>query len=59
MTIDNFRIGEMQPERDHQLKASEQSYTDIALGRTGREVRAGGFFSFQMKVIQVSKTVCY
>ncbi|MDR6562101.1 MULTISPECIES: beta-L-arabinofuranosidase domain-containing protein [unclassified Arcicella] len=50
MTIDEFRIGEMQPERDHQLKASEQSYTDIALGKTGREVRAGGFFSFQMKV---------
>ena len=34
-TIDNFRIGEMQPERDHNLVATEKSYVDIALGRTG------------------------
>jgi DUF1680 family protein len=49
-TIDNFRIGEMQPERDHNLKSSEQSYVDEAYGRTGREVRKDGFFSFDMKV---------
>jgi DUF1680 family protein len=49
-TIDNFRIGEMQPERDHNLKASEQSYVDAAYGRSGREVRKDGFFSFSMKV---------
>jgi uncharacterized protein len=49
-TIDIMRLGEMQPERDHNLKASEKSYTDEALGRTGREVRADGFFSFDMKV---------
>jgi len=49
-TIDNFRIGEMQPERDHNLTSSELSYVDIALGRTGREARAGNFFSFDMKV---------
>jgi DUF1680 family protein len=49
-TIDNFRIGEMQPERDHDLKASEQSYVDAAYGRSGREVRKDGFFSFDMKV---------
>lgn len=48
-TIDNFRIGEMQPERDHNLKASEQSYVDQAYGRSGREVRKDGFFSFNMK----------
>ncbi|MFD1820665.1 hypothetical protein SAMN04515674_10817 [Pseudarcicella hirudinis] len=51
MTIDNFRIGEMQPERDHNLKASEQSYVGEALGRTGREARSGGFFSFEMKIM--------
>lgn len=51
-TIDNFRIGEMQPERDHNLKASEQSYVDEALGRTGREARPGNYFSFDMKVMQ-------
>jgi hypothetical protein len=51
-TIDNFRIGEMQPERDHNLIASEKSYVDEALGRTGREARAGNFFSFEMKTRQ-------
>jgi len=49
-TIDNFRIGEMQPERDHNLTASERSYVDEALGRTGRECRADNYFMFQMKV---------
>ncbi len=49
-TIDNFRIGEMQPERDHNLKASERSYVDEALGRTGREARAANYFAFDMKV---------
>jgi hypothetical protein len=49
-TIDVFRIGEMQPERDHNLKASEQSYVGDAYGRAGREVRKNGFFSFNMKV---------
>ena len=49
-TIDIMRLGEMQPERDHNLKASENSYTDQALGRTGREARSGGFFSFDIKV---------
>lgn len=50
-TIDIMRLGEMQPERDHNLRASELSYTEIALGRGGREVRKGGFFSFDMKVL--------
>jgi uncharacterized protein len=49
-TIDNFRIGEMQPERDHKLKASERSYVDDALGRKGREARRENYFSFEMKV---------
>jgi hypothetical protein len=49
-TIDNFRIGEMQPERDHNLAASERSYVDEALGRTGREARADNYFAFTMKV---------
>ena len=49
-TIDIMRLGEMQPERDHDLKASEQSYASDAYGKTGREVRRDGFFSFTMKV---------
>ncbi len=49
-TIDNFRVGEMQPERDHNLIASEKSYVSDALGVNGREARANHFFSFEMKV---------
>jgi hypothetical protein len=49
-TVDNFRIGEMQPERDHNLQASERSYISDALGRMGREARADNYFSFEMKV---------
>lgn len=49
-TIDNFRIGEMQPERDHNLTASERSYVDEALGRPGREARSENYFMFEMKV---------
>jgi len=50
-TVDNFRIGEMQPERDHNLKASERSYVSDALGRNGREARRDHYFSFEMKVM--------
>ncbi len=49
-TIDNFHVGEKQAERDHHLKATEQSYVDAALGRKGREARRGNSFSFDMKV---------
>lgn len=49
-TIDDFRIGEMQPERDHNLRASERSYVEAALGRAGREARRDNFFSFVMRV---------
>ncbi len=50
-TIDIMRLGEMQPERDHNLKASEKSYSSDALGRRGREARNGGYFSFDMTVL--------
>ncbi|HLP18317.1 MAG TPA: beta-L-arabinofuranosidase domain-containing protein [Bacteroidota bacterium] len=56
-TIDHFRIGEMQPERDHHLQASEQSYVDAALGRSGREARRDHFFSFEMKVLPGEKNI--
>jgi DUF1680 family protein len=48
-TIDVFRIGEMQPERDHGLEASTASYVSDAIGRMGREARKNNFFSFSMK----------
>ncbi|MFT3946558.1 MAG: glycoside hydrolase family 127 protein [Agriterribacter sp.] len=50
MTIDYFRIGEMQPERDHHLTAGERSYVSDALGINGREARKGSYFAFEMKV---------
>jgi hypothetical protein len=50
-TIDDFRIGEMQPERDHGLVATEKSYVSDAIGRMGREARTGHHFSFGMKVL--------
>ncbi|PVD51327.1 hypothetical protein DC498_15745 [Terrimonas sp.] len=50
MTIDYFRIGEMQPERDHNLTAGERSYVSDALGINGREARKGSYFTFEMKV---------
>jgi hypothetical protein len=49
-TIDYFRIGEMQPERDHHLAATERSYVCDAIGRMGREARTGHHFSFSMQV---------
>jgi hypothetical protein len=52
ITIDNFRIGEIQPERDHNLQASERSYIDAAMGRPSREARRDNYFSFEMKVLQ-------
>ncbi|MEP7269765.1 MAG: beta-L-arabinofuranosidase domain-containing protein [Saprospiraceae bacterium] len=54
-TIDHFRIGEMQPERDHKLKASERSYVSDALGVKGREARTKNFFEFQMQVDRTAK----
>lgn len=50
-TVDIMRLGEMQPERDHNLKASEFSYASSAFGKSGREARKNGFFSFDMKVL--------
>lgn len=49
-TIDNFRVGEMQPERDHNLKATERSYVSDAMDRMGREARSNNSFEFEMKV---------
>lgn len=55
-TVDHFRIGEMQPERDHSLRAGERSYVSDALGVNGREARKGSFFSFEMTVDSLSAT---
>jgi DUF1680 family protein len=48
-SVDVMHLGEMQAERDHDLK-SEISYPVVYRGRRGRDARTGGFFSFRMNV---------
>lgn len=48
-SIDIMHLGEMQPERDHNL-TSEISYPVSYRGRNGRDARSGGYFEFNMKV---------
>ncbi|QSX33306.1 glycoside hydrolase family 127 protein [Shewanella avicenniae] len=47
-SVDVMHLGEMQPERNHQLE-SEISYPVVYRGRAGRDARSGGFFSFTMQ----------
>jgi DUF1680 family protein len=47
-SVDVMHLGEMQPERDHNL-VSEISYPVTYRGRKGRDARAGGFFEFTMQ----------
>ncbi len=49
-SIDVMRIGEMQPERDHNLKG-ERTSTGESNGRKWRHATDGGWFSFEMKVL--------
>ncbi len=48
-SVDVMHLGEMQPERDHEL-TSDISYPVSYRGRNGRDARTGGFFSFRMQV---------
>lgn len=48
-SVDVMFLGEMQPERDHDL-TSEISYPVTYRGRNGRDVRSGGFMEFTMTV---------
>jgi DUF1680 family protein len=47
-SVDVMHLGEMQPERDHNLE-SEISYPASYRGRNGRDARSGGYFEFSMK----------
>ena len=49
-TIDTLRIGEMQPEREHQL-AGESTGAGEHLGRKWRHATDGGWFAFDMGVV--------
>jgi hypothetical protein len=48
-TIDLFRIGEMQPERDHQF-VEKDTWVEEYRGRKARTADRGGWFAFQMDV---------
>lgn len=48
-TIDLFRIGEMQPERNHNLK-DNKSWVDEYKSKSFREADREGWFSFEMDV---------
>jgi uncharacterized protein len=48
-SVDIMHVGEMQPERDHNL-TSERSYPVSYRGRNGRDARSGGFFEFNLAV---------
>ena len=47
--IDFLQLGEMQPERDHELRQTA-TLTGETEGRKSRDVRAGGWLTFDMKV---------
>lgn len=47
-SVDEMHLGEMQPERDHNL-VSEISYPVTYRGRKGRDARAGGYFEFTLQ----------
>ncbi|HSV74185.1 MAG TPA: beta-L-arabinofuranosidase domain-containing protein [Chthonomonadales bacterium] len=48
-TVDVVRIGEMQPERDHNLQG-ERTYAGEGQGRRWRHAVNGGWFSFEVEV---------
>jgi uncharacterized protein len=48
-TLDALRVGEMQPERDHNLQG-ERTGAGEALGRRWRHAVDGGWFSFELTV---------
>ena len=58
-TVDNLRIGEMQPERDHELVA-EKSITGDEHNRKWRSAEDSGYISFTMKLdpSAVNNLVC-
>jgi len=54
-TIDLFRIGEMQPEREHNF-SDDKSWTGEYKSRKSREADRNGWFSFEMKIARSQPT---
>jgi hypothetical protein len=55
-SVDVMHLGEMQPERDHELN-SAISYPVAYRGKNGRDARTGGFFEFKAKVVDEPLTL--
>jgi uncharacterized protein len=49
-TVDSIDIGQMQPERDHNLDSDKSNVGEFA-GHHWRDARDGGWFAFDMKVL--------
>ena len=49
-TVDHIVLGQMQPERDHNL-TGENTHSGVFRSRHWRDARSGGWFSFEMKVV--------
>lgn len=49
-SVDTMHLGEMQPERDHNLQTFGNSYPVVYRNRNGRDARTGGWFTFEMNV---------
>lgn len=58
-TLDLLRVGEMQPERDHNLQGQNTSAGE-SMGRKWRHATDGGWFAFEMKTdpAQPNEFVC-
>ncbi|WKL58807.1 glycoside hydrolase family 127 protein [Asticcacaulis sp. ZE23SCel15] len=54
-SMDVMYLGEMQPERDHNLTTGGASYPVTYRGRKGRDARTDGFFEFDMAVTKDGK----
>lgn len=55
-TVGAIRIGEMQPERDHNLRG-QRTRTGEHHGRRWRDAYDGGWFSFEMPVLPDEKVM--
>jgi DUF1680 family protein len=49
-TVDAVGLGQMQPERDHNLESDKSNVGEFS-GRKWRDARDGGWFAFDMKVL--------
>jgi len=54
-TIDLFRLGEMQPEREHKFRDEKSSIVEYK-SRKAREADREGWFSFDMKITKAQPT---